>query len=115
MAKVKHLSKKELGKLLNGSPGRLLYIDLVGAAEAASLLGVERARIGKWRKNGILLKDGERVPFPDAIRVVTTVATNRQTGEPDHSKLAASPLWWGDDIRDLATLVQKKGTDPRGD
>lgn len=106
MAETKHLSKADLAKLLrNGQADRLLYIDLVGAAEAAELLGVERARIGKWRKNGILLGNGDRVAFPDPIRVVSTVAKVKKTGALDYMKLAASPLWWGDDIRGLAEKI----------
>lgn len=58
--------------------------DLLGFAEVAELLGVERSRIVRWRARGIVLPDRRRVPFP---RPVLTVR--------------ATPLWRGSDIRRL--------------
>lgn len=49
--------------------------DLVGTAEAAEILGVERPRIGRWRERGIM---------PEPIR-----------------QLAATPLWTKDQIKAL--------------
>lgn len=36
------------------SNGRARKLDLVGTAEAAAMLGVERPRIGRWKKKGVL-------------------------------------------------------------
>lgn len=118
--KPRRLTKRDLSAAFrhvpDGDDGRLMHLDLVGTAEAAEeILHVERARIGKWRRKGILLSDGTRIKFPEPIQVVTTVAkiqSGPRKGEPDHSKLAASPLWWGDDIRALAkTLAKNKPRD----
>lgn len=133
--KAKKLTKKDLAELIgyapDGDEGRLMHLDLVGAAEAAEeILHVERARIGKWRRNGILLKSGDRIAFPEPITVVTTLAKQKKCSScstlypldskacpscgsktasetKDNSKLAATPLWWGDDIRDLASALEK--------
>lgn len=112
----KKMGKRELAEAISYAPDgndeRLMHLDLVGTAEAAEeILKVERARIGKWRRKGILLSTGERISFPDPITVVTTCAVfppgHSKEGQPDHSKLAASPLWWGDDIRGLAKILSK--------
>jgi hypothetical protein len=58
--------------------------DLVGWAEAAELLGVEKSRLSKWRKLGVVLPDGRRIPFPSPVL-----------------ELSATPLWRGSDIRRL--------------
>lgn len=128
--KPKKLGKSELSKALNGQGERLMHLDLVGAAEAAEILGVERARIGKWRRKGIVLSNGERVDFPAPIRVVTTCAKLRSCVEcgtafalekracpkcgsekseeiTDFTKLAATPLWWAEDIRAFAKRLAK--------
>ena len=116
MAKIKPLTREELEDLLGAENGdRLLNLDIVGAAEVAErILGVERARIGKWRRNGILLKTGERIQFPEPITVATSVAGfpngHKREGKPDLTKLAATPLWWGDDIRRLKQLLKSTGT-----
>jgi hypothetical protein len=87
--------------------GRVMHLDLVGTAEAAEqILHVERARIGKWRRNGILLSSGERIEFPEPISMATTSAKH-DDGSADHGKLAATPLWWADDIRDLAKIIAR--------
>lgn len=62
----------------------IFSFDVVGTAEAAELLGVEKARLSKWRKLGVVLPDGRRVPFPSPVL-----------------ELAATPLWRGRDIRRL--------------
>lgn len=128
--KPKKLGKAELVKALNGQGERLMHLDLVGAAEAADILGVERARIGKWRRKGIVLSSGERVDFPEPIRMVTTCAKLRRCADcntvyalekrtcpncgsgaseeiSDFTKLAATPLWWAEDIRKFAKLLAK--------
>lgn len=85
-----------------------MHLDLVGTAEAAEqILGVERARIGKWRRKGILLSDGSRITFPAPIHMATTSALIEGTSDPDHTKLAATPLWWADDIRALKRTLDK--------
>jgi Bacteriophage CII protein len=59
-------------------------LDLLGWAEAAEVLGVEKSRISRWRRLGVVLPDGERVSFPEPVLV-----------------LSAGPLWRGEDIRRL--------------
>lgn len=87
-------------------------LDVVGTAELAAILGVERARIGKWRKIGILLSNGERISLPPQITMKTTRAKIRGTTNLDYTKLAATPLWWGDDARALAArLAEHKPRD----
>jgi len=58
--------------------------DLLGLAETAEMLGVERQRIGRWRRLGVVLPDGRRVPFPEPI-----------------AELRATPVWRGSTIRAL--------------
>jgi predicted RNA-binding Zn-ribbon protein involved in translation (DUF1610 family) len=129
--KPKKTGKGDLAKILDGQADRLMHLDLCGTAEAAEkILHVERARIGKWRRKGILLSTGERVKFPEPILMVTTSALINEcsacrthfptdkhvcpkcgskvfTEVEDHTKLAASPLWWTDDITALAKLLAK--------
>ena len=104
----KKLGKGDLAKLIgDDDASRLMHLDLVGTAEAAEkILHVERARIGKWRRKGILLSTGERIQFPEPILMATTSATN-DDGSTDSSKLAATPLWWADDLRDLAKVLAR--------
>jgi hypothetical protein len=59
-------------------------LDLMGWAEVAEALGVEKSRISKWRRLGVVLPDGRRVPFPPPVLV-----------------LRATTLWRGEDIRAL--------------
>lgn len=134
------LNKRDIEAALNGDGARAMHLDLVGTAEAAlNILNVERARIGRWRRIGILLADGTRIPFPEPIIMATTSAKQNRCDkcgtfydyvEPkagrkldgcpncgasaknatvvaDHSKLAATPLWWSDDIRALKKLLDK--------
>ena len=58
--------------------------DLLGWAETAELLGVEKSRLVRWRKLGVVLPGGRRVPFPEPVL-----------------KLQATPVWRGRDIRRL--------------
>jgi len=58
--------------------------DLLGLAETAAILGVERQRISRWRRLGVVLPDGRRVPFPKPL-----------------TELRATPVWQGKDIRAL--------------
>lgn len=80
--KPKKLTKADLTKVLkNGQSERLMHLDLVGTAEAAEkILKVERARIGKWRRKGILLSDGSRIDFPEPIFMFTTSAKQNKCG-----------------------------------
>jgi hypothetical protein len=64
-------------------------LDLVGTAEAAEILGVEKSRLSRWRKNGVRLPDGQRVRFPQPIL-----------------ELSATPIWRGRDIRRLRDLLR---------
>jgi hypothetical protein len=59
-------------------------LDLYGWAEAAELLGVEPSRLSRWRKNGVIVADGRRVPFPAPVL-----------------ELRATPIWRGRDLRRL--------------
>jgi hypothetical protein len=65
-------------------------LDVVGTAEAAELLGVEKSRIAKWRKLGVVLPDRTRVRFPDPVL-----------------ELRATPLWRGRDIRRLRDQLRR--------
>jgi len=62
----------------------------LGWWETAELLGVERQRISKWRRLGVVLPDGRRVPFPEPAL-----------------ELRATPLWRGRDIRRLRDQLQE--------
>jgi len=66
-------------------------LDVVGTAEAADLLGVEKSRISKWRRLGVVLPDGRRVPFPRPVL-----------------ELQATPLWRGSDIRKLRDQLRRE-------
>lgn len=64
--------------------------DLLGWAEAAEILGIEKSRISKWRRRGVVLPDGRRVAFPKPVLV-----------------LRATPLWQGGDIRALRDRLRE--------
>ena len=64
-------------------------LDLLGWAETAETLGVEKSRLSRWRKLGVVLPDGQRVPFPEPVLV-----------------LRAGPLWQGEDIRRLREALR---------
>lgn len=59
-------------------------LDLLGWAETAEMLGVEKSRLSRWRRLGVVLPDGQRIPFPEPVLV-----------------LKGGPLWQGKDIRRL--------------
>ena len=65
--------------------------DLYGLAETAAALGVEKSRISRWRKRGVVI-DGWRIPFPEPVL-----------------ELSATPLWRGSDIRLLRDRLQTSG------
>jgi hypothetical protein len=58
---------------------------LVGVAEAAEILGVSRALVGRWHRTGtVALADGRRVLFPKPV-----------------AQLRATPVWRQADIERL--------------
>jgi hypothetical protein len=67
-------------------------LDFVGTAEAAELLGVEKSRLSRWRRLGVVLPDGRRVPFPRPVL-----------------ELQATPIWRGRDIRRLRDQLERDG------
>jgi hypothetical protein len=68
--------------------------DLLGWAEVAEALDVEKSRISKWRRLGVVLPDGRRVPFPKPVL-----------------ELRATPLWRGADIRALRDRLREAPPD----
>jgi hypothetical protein len=73
----------------------MAQLDLLGLAEVAELLDVEPSRIGRWRRLGVVLQDGQRVPFPAPVHEVR-----------------ATPLWHGDDLRPLVGRIVKRPPPP---
>jgi hypothetical protein len=71
--------KREATKKAQGTAQKL---DLVGTAEAAAMLGVERPRIGRWRKAGIM-------PEPVA-------------------EIAATPVWLRSQIEGIQAEREKR-------
>lgn len=70
--------------------------DLVGTAEAAKILGVERPRIGRWKKSGIMpetvadLQAGPVWNKSDIERMVPyVVSIRRERGHAEPAKPAA--------------------------
>lgn len=63
--------------------------DLVGTAEVAAILGVERPRIGRWIKKGGVL------PQPVA-------------------RVGATPLWYKADIEEMRADVESRRRQPVG-
>jgi len=63
--------------------------DLLGTAEVAAVLGVEKSRLSRWRKLGVVLPNGRRVTFPQPVLEVS-----------------ATPLWRGRDIREFRDLLR---------
>jgi hypothetical protein len=95
-------------------PARPQVLDVVGLAEVAMILGVEKPRIGKWRRLGIVTVDGERIPFPTPIAVGLSAARKSERLGKGWDSLAATRLWWADDIRALAVRIRRRSR-PRGD
>jgi hypothetical protein len=69
--------------------------DLLGYAEAAEALGVEKSRLSRWRRVGVVLAAGRRVGFPRPVL-----------------KLRATPLWCGRDIRRLRDQQLRRRGEP---
>lgn len=61
-------------------PKRRKQREIVGTREVAEMLGVERSRIGKWRKRGIM---------PPVVQ-----------------ELEATPVWWRSDVEKLIPWVE---------
>jgi hypothetical protein len=63
-------------------------LDIVGTAEAAELLGVERPRIGRWIKRGVM--------------------------PPTAAQLQATPVWYRKDILRMQEWVEanRRNRDP---
>ena len=70
----KSLTKEQLRKLIGDN--------IVGTAEAADLLDVERSRVGRWKKSGVM---------PDPV--IT---------------LSATPIWLRDDIVGMLDEREKR-------
>jgi hypothetical protein len=64
--------------------------DFYGTAEVAEALGIEKPRISRYRRLGVVLTSGERIDFPEPVLV-----------------LQATPLWRGEEIRALAAQLQR--------
>lgn len=62
-------------------PRRVRQLDIVGTAEAAEILNVERPRIGRWIKRGVM--------------------------PPTASHLQATPIWWRRDIENMRDWVDQ--------
>jgi hypothetical protein len=69
-------------------PRQRKQLDIVGTAEAAEILGVERPRIGRWIKRGVM---------PPAV-----------------AELAATPVWYRKDILRMQEWVEanRRNRDP---
>lgn len=61
-------------------PRSVRQLDIVGTAEAAELLGVERPRVGRWIKRGVM--------------------------PPTAADLAATPVWHKKDILKMKAWVE---------
>jgi hypothetical protein len=62
-------------------PRAVRQLDIVGTAEVAKLLGVERPRIGRWIKRGLM--------------------------PPTAAHLQATPVWYRRDIERMGTWVER--------
>lgn len=69
-------------------PRAVRQLDIVGTAEAAELLGVERPRVGRWIKRGVM--------------------------PPTAADLAATPVWHRKDIMKMKDWVEanRRNRDP---
>jgi hypothetical protein len=72
------------------------------------ILGVEKPRIGKWRRWGIVT-DGGRIAFPEPIAVTQSASLDARQLGSGWNRLAATPLWWADDIRALLPFLRRRG------
>lgn len=73
---------KENGTQRPRARKRRYKLDLVGTAEAAAILGVERPRIGRWRRKGLM---------PELA-----------------AEVSATPLWFRDDIEGMRPWVDSR-------
>jgi hypothetical protein len=69
-------------------PKQVRQLDVVGTAEVAELLGVERPRIGRWIKRGVM--------------------------PPTAARLSATPIWHKRDIEKMRDWVEanRRNRDP---
>ena len=74
------MSKANGTELRPPRPRVVKPLDIVGTAEVAEILGVERPRIGRWMKRGVM-------PPPVAV-------------------LAATPVWYRKDIARMKDWVE---------
>jgi hypothetical protein len=69
-------------------PRAVRQLDIVGTAEAAELLGVERPRIGRWIKRGVMPPTAAMLQATpvwqrkDILRMKDWVEANRRNREP---------------------------------
>ena len=69
-------------------PRSVKQLDIVGTAEAAELLGVERPRIGRWIKRGVMPPTAAMLQATpvwqrkDILRMKDWVEANRRNREP---------------------------------
>lgn len=67
---------------------KVAQLDVVGTAEAADLLGVERPRIGRWIKRGVMPPTAAHLQATpvwhrrDIERMLAWVEDNRRSREP---------------------------------
>lgn len=80
MSEAKAVSKANGQLSRPKQPRSVRQLDIVGTAEAAELLGVERPRIGRWIKRGIM--------------------------PPTASVLSATPVWYRRDILKMRDWVE---------
>ena len=75
-------------------------LDLVGSAEAAQLLGVEKPRIGRFISRGIMP--------PQAVDCADPIFEHGDPRFPE-GRLAAGPVWYRTDVVRLADAREKAG------
>ena len=82
------MSKANGTELRPPRPRAVKQLDIVGTAEAAELLGVERPRIGRWIKRGVM--------------------------PPMAAMLQATPVWYRKDIVKMKDWVEanRRNRDP---
>jgi hypothetical protein len=72
--------------------GKINPADLVGNAEAARILGVDRTRISKWRNKDVLTTFGpKKLPFPEPV-----------------ATLDAGPVWDRNDVLTILPFVEER-------
>lgn len=73
-------------------------LDLVGSAEAAVILGVEKPRIGRFIKRGIM---PEQAPNYEDNKLFGKDKNGKRI-KPKDRRLASGPVWYREDIEMLA-------------